>query len=129
MKLSALQQYKQQYLEEIQQLKSKLYKVETQYYLERLFAKGFFIDEYKKFKEKTGKILIATYNGGSSMNKNNYSFKIVDKDYKLSSFDKEFKDDCVFEELIVELYDNPNNHLPHCFDYLLTHTFDLNFND
>lgn len=96
MKFSDFQGYIKQYESEIRSLEAKLFEVKNKYYLERLFAKGFFIDEYNNFKERTGKILITTYLDGSSMDINNYSFKIVDKNYKMSSFDKEFKDDCVF---------------------------------
>ena len=105
--------------------KTKLLELKNKYYLDKLFAKGFFSDEYRKFKEKTGKILIATYLGGNSMSLKNYSFKIVDKNTKMTIYDKEFEDDCVFEELIVKLYDNPNNYYPCCFERLLTETFDL----
>ena len=125
MKHNELQSQLKRYENEAHIINSKIYEVKTKYYLEKLFAKGFFIDEYKKFKDRTGKILVATYEGGGSMNKNNYSFKIVDADCKLSAFDKEFEDDCVFEELIVELYDNPNNYFPVCFDSLLTKTFNI----
>ena len=92
MKHNELQKHLKQYENEVHIVNSKIYEVKTKYYLEKLFAKGFFIDEYKKFKDRTGKILVATYKGGSSMNKNNYSFKIVDAYCELSAFDKEFAD-------------------------------------
>lgn len=114
-----------QYRKDIEDTESKIRELENKYYLDELFAKGFFRDEYRKFKEKTGKILIACYTGGNSMDVDNYSFKIVDKDTVLSNYEKEIGIDFLFEDLVIKLYDNLDNQLPMFFDKLLSKTFNI----
>ena len=113
------------YRKNIKENESKIRELENRYYLDQLFAKGFFKDEYRKFKEKTGKILISRYTGGSSMDVNNYSFKIVDKNTVLSQYEKEIDIDFLFEDLVIKLYDNLDNQLPMFFDKLLAKTFKI----
>ena len=54
MKHNELQSQLKRYENEVHIVNSKIYEVKTKYYLEKLFAKGFFIDEYKKFKDRSG---------------------------------------------------------------------------